>query len=972
MAEKRSREAQEELKLGTIEYPAGPMADAEEEKEEEEENQKQQKQKRLSLPSCDFFCRSFACVRLPEGQREMNHLFIAADPSGKYFLAGGRSHDVVVRHCVTGDEVSRVRGHAGSVLGAAWMQSANAFVTASTDASIRIWHADTLRPKAILHGHVKAVTFVAWDEAEETLVSASNDQRIILWNVHKFVPQATKQVAKGASTSICGLSLCHGACVVATSALSVAVFLVDAKLGFVPAGSFNIEPLDKLPSMSHTSRQSSARTHRTAARPSTTAHEGLQARPRSKQLSRQLSTTSSSSTATAAAAAAQVPSTQASTRPPSTAPRMPSARAHQQQAPHHSEQVVFAKQACDITSVHVTPHFVSVGLSDGRALVCSREAMLAKQAAGTRKERSRRSGRRRAVAAATKAAALADADEFTSACEIAWFYHPQSVTCVRLLLLRLMTGCADGSIRLFSMATKQCTRVFRVLGNSSPVRQFAFENLRSLVVSTDDALALLDFGTERKQQHGQDERAMGAGQKQQVQPEAGQNIGELREAEPTQDRKQGASNAGDDRDVVAAESKGEKGKGEKGKKGKKEEEEEVGAQGALLKRLAGKGGDGKPPNQALWNAEATWLTAQLLQQEASCEASSSATGTMDSKESGSSSSSSGCTGNGGERSKGGSREASVGVDAFLVDTIALPQSVRSTGSDSATTTNTNTPESDADPQVLLDEAGPLPDVWPRARQSPAPNALQRQRSGSQRSWSSVSSSALSSRTASDAYSPKPRGLPAVVRVASTSPDTATGMTRRQSDPASKLAPSSSDGPGGLGYSATRRRRNNSLQMTLPREAQTGLSGEWSNHSISSSISGSSSIRRTSTASLLSQSFRTQAAQSKQQSFNAAAKKREAKEQQQQLTMQRSALESLYRLSATSSSTTTQQALPVTSSASSASDAQSDAGTVRGRAAVRGGVARGGGQQQRRGSVGTTFGRQFAGEWRRHYKLEKRR
>ncbi|EGD76539.1 hypothetical protein PTSG_07654 [Salpingoeca rosetta] len=472
----------------------------------------------LRLPSRDFFTGSFACIRLPDTLRDMHHLFVAVDPRGRHCITGGASRDAVVRDAVTGEVLARVRGHAGGVLGGAELLSRDVYATASMDASVRLWQRGTLKPVGVLHGHIKAVSHLAWDELNDTLVSASLDRRVILWDLDLQRPHASKHVVRAPGSIHC-LAIHHHVCAVGLSDASVTLFDISSRK-FVPAGRVVIAPLPTAsPNVTLMGLQAAA----TAATAATVhATDGRQvdgstqhkAKRRASRRARArgsnanlpdrggdgggggTSNTASMGDATVSTAA----TTGASNNESSDVTNGSSKRASFGKAKSDASAAVVAsegekhgdgdyskhsKHGVDslgkpyIESLAITPHFVGVGMADGRAYVLGREAITWPAAQPRSSEASK-----------GKAAPATDASDV----EVACFTHPKAVSCLRLLYLRLVTGCADGSIRLFSLPTRQCVRIFRVLGNMSPVRSFAFENLRSLVVSTDDALALLDFG----------------------------------------------------------------------------------------------------------------------------------------------------------------------------------------------------------------------------------------------------------------------------------------------------------------------------------------------------------------------------------------------------------------------------------------------------------------------------------------------
>ena len=73
-------------------------------------------------------------------------------------------------------------GHAGAVNGIAFAPNGQFFVTASADATVRVWSVADRCLLRVLTGHVGAVRAVAVSPDSQTILSAGDDNRLIGWN----------------------------------------------------------------------------------------------------------------------------------------------------------------------------------------------------------------------------------------------------------------------------------------------------------------------------------------------------------------------------------------------------------------------------------------------------------------------------------------------------------------------------------------------------------------------------------------------------------------------------------------------------------------------------------------------------------------------------------------------------------------------------------------------------------------------
>ncbi|CAN0017244.1 unnamed protein product [Lampetra planeri] len=75
---------------------------------------------------------------------------------------------------------------------------------------------------------------------------------------------------------------------------------------------------------------------------------------------------------------------------------------------------------------------------------------------------------------------------------IAAFRHPREVLSVALLYLRVVTGCADGKIRVFNLLSGDCLRVMRGNSHSEPITYLATSDSR-LLINTPTSVLVFQF-----------------------------------------------------------------------------------------------------------------------------------------------------------------------------------------------------------------------------------------------------------------------------------------------------------------------------------------------------------------------------------------------------------------------------------------------------------------------------------------------
>ncbi|XP_068118419.1 F-box and WD repeat domain containing protein 10B-like [Hyperolius riggenbachi] len=72
------------------------------------------------------------------------------------------------------------------------------------------------------------------------------------------------------------------------------------------------------------------------------------------------------------------------------------------------------------------------------------------------------------------------------------FRHPKEVMCLELLFLRVITGCADGKIRVFNLLNGDCLRVMRANSRGDPVAALCIQDNR-MVINVLSSIMIFQF-----------------------------------------------------------------------------------------------------------------------------------------------------------------------------------------------------------------------------------------------------------------------------------------------------------------------------------------------------------------------------------------------------------------------------------------------------------------------------------------------
>ena len=99
-------------------------------------------------------------------------------------------------------------------------------------------------------------------------------------------------------------------------------------------------------------------------------------------------------------------------------------------------------------------------------------------------------GRDRVVTVRARVSAIYSADGWPV---LHTLRHLLEVTCLGYLKLRIISGCADGRVRVWSILTGDCMRMFRGDSACNSVRALQYFDHRYLCVHTTAAVKVLDF-----------------------------------------------------------------------------------------------------------------------------------------------------------------------------------------------------------------------------------------------------------------------------------------------------------------------------------------------------------------------------------------------------------------------------------------------------------------------------------------------
>ena len=112
---------------------------------------------------------------------------IALTPDGRFALTGQRNNnEVLIWDMTTGKIISELQAHQNIVTDIAVTSDGRYFVSASADATIRLWQVQSSRKKSIriISGHTQRINQIAIDYQRKIVISVSDDKSLRVWDIH--------------------------------------------------------------------------------------------------------------------------------------------------------------------------------------------------------------------------------------------------------------------------------------------------------------------------------------------------------------------------------------------------------------------------------------------------------------------------------------------------------------------------------------------------------------------------------------------------------------------------------------------------------------------------------------------------------------------------------------------------------------------------------------------------------------------
>jgi WD40 repeat protein len=134
---------------------------------------------------------------------------LALSPDGTTIAAaaedGTSGTAVVLADAATGEPVTRLRGHTGTVLDIAFSPDGAQIASSSADRTVILWDTDAAEQRRQFRGHASAVPAVVFDPSSETLISSGADRALLRWDRSgggQFAPVRTANSAPRAGGSL--------------------------------------------------------------------------------------------------------------------------------------------------------------------------------------------------------------------------------------------------------------------------------------------------------------------------------------------------------------------------------------------------------------------------------------------------------------------------------------------------------------------------------------------------------------------------------------------------------------------------------------------------------------------------------------------------------------------------------------------------------------------------------------------------
>jgi WD40 repeat protein len=158
---------------------------------------------------------------------------LAVSPDGKRLASAsaqaGGEHAARVWDLATGQELFRLEGHKGSVLGLAWSGDGSRLLTGSADGALILWDAKTGKTsKTIPAAHQGVVYYVALTPDGKKAVSCGEDRTVRVWDLATGKESASNSDNGG---GVRGVSVSPDGKVFATTGYDLSVRLIDVETG---------------------------------------------------------------------------------------------------------------------------------------------------------------------------------------------------------------------------------------------------------------------------------------------------------------------------------------------------------------------------------------------------------------------------------------------------------------------------------------------------------------------------------------------------------------------------------------------------------------------------------------------------------------------------------------------------------------------------------------------------------------------
>ncbi|MFA5088527.1 MAG: PEP/pyruvate-binding domain-containing protein [Candidatus Omnitrophota bacterium] len=153
---------------------------------------------------------------------------VSYSPDGKTIVTASWDATARVWDAKTGNPIATLTGHTEPILAASFSPDGKTIVTASLDGTAKVWDAQTGNPIATLTGHTKPILAVSFSPDGKTIVTASEDKTAKVWDAQTGNPIAT---LAGHTEAIVGVSYSPDGKVIVTASGDGTAKVWEAKSG---------------------------------------------------------------------------------------------------------------------------------------------------------------------------------------------------------------------------------------------------------------------------------------------------------------------------------------------------------------------------------------------------------------------------------------------------------------------------------------------------------------------------------------------------------------------------------------------------------------------------------------------------------------------------------------------------------------------------------------------------------------------